>query len=200
MKRIISIFLVVVLLVSNVLLFSSCGDKNSAEATECYGYITEAHEICDDFLNDIYSAWYFAIYESGNYNQYDRNDAFLASLKIYNDLPTRQDKIAAENILWVEGYSYTNFDSAVDAVIRLYEYEKKMTKMDELLTSAKALLEEISEDQEGYSTLKSYYVELKSCYDFCKSPNTSFTQLKTIKADYQKNLNTYKTELDLIFE
>ena len=202
-----SILLIILLIVSSTLIFYSCDttSDNTECAKECYNYLAEAHEICDDLLGDIYNAWYFALYEADDCSEFNAQSEFLNSLKFYNDIETTPEKNKfslkiAYQIQEMGSNTDIYYLSNPNAVLSLvkYMYSDKITRANELLSSANITLKSILENQEGYSTLKSYYLELKSCLDFCQSPDTSFEQLGTTRADYQKNLNEYKNELEFI--
>lgn len=211
MKKSISVLLILLFIVSSILIFSSCDTtaENTENASECYNYLAEAHEICNNLLGDIYNAWHFAIYEADDCKSSGIIGEFLDTLKFYNDISTTPEKNklslavhAKLNEMGASSYEFeyylSDFNITTDLVI--YIYRNDISRVNELLSSASNSLKGVSEKQDGYSTLKSYYLELKSCFDFCQSPDTSFEQLGTIKANFQKNLNTYKNELEFMFD
>lgn len=55
-------------------------------------------------------------------------------------------------------------------------------------------------DYEHYPSLKKYYTETKSYFDFCKAPTGSFEQVKTTINDYRNDIREYVSDLDYIFE
>ena len=178
-------------------------EEQFAAAKDAYEDIVAAGEICIDIMDSIYAAWYFAIYESDDYDYsgWSKFIQFSSSTGLKS-----ADVEAAMIELGFTSESYYIFDEfsyAVAVVEQVFITNGIYTTAEQNLADAKDSLKQVTSeysDYTGYPTLKSYYSEVSSYLEFAKSPSGSFSQLKTTIDNYETNMRTYKNDLSFIFE
>lgn len=95
------------------------------------------------------------------------------------------------------------FSVCVDSVVYAYEDNGLLDKVETLLTGAKQQMKQLSadySDYEHYPSLKGYFTNTMALFDFCKSPEGSFEQLKDTINGYRNEARKYQNDLDYIFE
>lgn len=205
MKKIVSLILVAIMLLSIV----GCGESEKETeylaAENAYRDLIEAHNLCIDVMDSIYGAWYFSIYK---YDDYIGSTGFSEFCDEANMDSTELINAISDFF----GYSvskssayrlFEEFEYSTHFVIIVFEENGTYEKINEHLSNAKELLKSVtseSSDYTGYAVLKSYYSEIMAYYEFCKSPTGSFSQLKTTVDNYETNLRNYKNDLSFIFE
>lgn len=185
-------------------------EKEFESASMAYFYLTIANQLCDDIMDSIYGAWYFAIYKADDYlNINSCLNAFCAQANLDFD----DTVVALNDVLAYMGYSnptgtqqlatLRTISTAIDVVIQTYINYETYNSIDVNLANAKEALKSVTNnyaDYTGYPTLKMYYSEILSYADFCKSPSGSFEQLKTLINTFDSNLRYYKNDLSFIFD
>lgn len=181
-----------------------------AAAKDAYKYLVESHEMCVEVMDSIYGAWYFSIYEADDYYMLSSClRAFCSEANLSQD-----DTLKAIDMV-LESTGITNIDDglrcaalqvpsyAVAIVVKVYTNNGVYAQINSNLSNAQTALKTVTNkysDYTGYPTLKSYYSEVYSYYEFCESPSGSFSQLKTTINTYETNLRNYKNDLSFIFE
>ena len=95
------------------------------------------------------------------------------------------------------------FSACVLVTSNAYVENGKTKQVEDLLTSAKAQMKEMSEkysDYEHYSNLKEYFTSVSAFFDFCKSPTGSYEQAIETMNDYRNTARELKNDLAFIFE
>ncbi len=185
-------------------------EKEFESADIAYFYLTISHQLCTEIMDSIYGAWYFAIYESDDYYMFSSClRAFCSEANLNQD----DVKKSIDKVLQKAGITDIDDDwrcvamqvpsYAVAIVVQVYTDYGTYDSIDVNLSNAKEALKSVTNnyaDYTGYPTLKSYYSEISSYYEFCSSPTGSFNQLKTTIETYETNLRKYKNDLSFIFE
>jgi hypothetical protein len=183
--------------------------KQKADAAAAYAQLILAEGYCDMFSTMIYDAWYFAIYKSDDYLYASKAiPAFSSSVGISQDLVN-------EGITsYLKKIGYTNMsDSAKVAVLStnngaLYVVDYALTNNDGFanasgcIKGAKELIQSLDPNYasvNGYSELTAYYSAVSSYFDFCYSPNGSFSQLSGTLNTYRSNCDTASNRCDIYF-
>ncbi len=191
-------------------------------AKEAYQSLNLAYEDCDDLMNKVYSAWYFAIYEGdekwiGTSDLADStgldktlvDNAFneiVGDGKYMNtgndEIDDYFDKLASnagiKNTQYFSDPSYT-----VAIIIKVYKDNGKLDDINAALESAKEDIKVVKEnypDASYLEDLQSYYSEVLSYYEFASSPSGSFSQLGDTVDGYTSNIKKYKNNLSIDFE
>ena len=181
------------------------------QSQNAYEKLHSAQEQCEIIMDDIYEAWRWGIYD------YDED---MSSSEAWSDLlgELRISNSDMENLSVDEegkGTGKTTFslymilsdeDSKwqvpLNIVQEAYQTNGTIEKIQMLLAEAKDALKSISEsnsDYEYYPTLKLYYSEVSSYFEFIKSPSGSFEQLKTTITGYENKIRTYSEDLSFVF-
>lgn len=194
-------------------IYCNQSDPKEAEfvvANNAYDYLVESHEMCVEVMDSIYGAWYFAIYEADDY--YSLNSCLRAFCSESN--LSQGDTLEAIDMV-LESSGISNIDDdyrcaalqvpsyAVAIVVQVYTNNGVYAQINSNLSNAQTSLKTVTNnysDYTGYPTLKSYYSEVYSYYEFCESPSGSFSQLKSTINTYETNLKNYKNDLSFIFE
>lgn len=95
------------------------------------------------------------------------------------------------------------FSACVLVTSNAYVENGKTKQVEDLLTSAKAQMKEMSQkysDYEHYSNLKEYFTSVSAFFDFCKSPKGSYEQAIETMNDYRNTARELKNDLAFIFE
>lgn len=222
MKKIITLFLAVIMTLSLV----ACGDGTENKeisdketafdvAKEAYGKIDAAYEITEKFGGDVYNAWFAGIYDEDEI--LDDGVGYLAGKLSLNE----SEIIAGVELFLSEAGEETEmltkysanvyfkymeeslFSFCIAIVALSYEANGKIEEAQTALDSAKNSMKKMSEkysDYEHYPKLKEYYTSTKAFLDFCKEPNCSFEQAKTTINDYRNTIRNCVSDLDYIFE
>ena len=192
---------------------SMCGvaDPKAAQVTNAeiaYTNLLIAEGYCDMFSSMIYDAWYFAIYKSDDYTSGSKAiSAFSKSVGINESLVTA----GVDSYLNKVGYSITDLHRC--AVIStnsgaLYVVDYALSNNDgfanakECLDDAKTLIKSLDANYasvNAYSELSSYYSAVSSYFDFCYSPNGSFSQLSASLNSYRANCEASRNKCDIYF-
>ena len=201
-KKILSIVLSAIIMMG---IFTSCkSEDNKTEAQfECgkktYDSLNVASDICIELVTKTYNAWKFAIY--------DGDEGSVSDFADEVNLSEDELRQAFESFSGVPGsllFLYLDDISATTwTVIEAYKLNGKIGEMDDAIATAKAELKTMTSkyaDYSEYPTLKLYYSEVNSYAEFAKSPECSFEQLKTTMEEYEKEIRTYKADLEFIFE
>ena len=221
MKRIISLFLVIVICFT----FTACGkDKKAFEISKAaYDNIDIAYEITEQIGSDIYEAWRLGIYDkdeivddgakhlaselSLSAEEIKAGAAYAAVSLIGQDWDElsddEKDKYAANADEFFSIIKDDLFSFCVMAVSGAYVVNGKMDEAETALAAAKAKMKEMSQeysDYEHYPSLKGYYTTTSSFFDFCQNPSGSFEQVKDTINDYKNEARDYISDLDYIFE
>lgn len=171
-----------------------------------YDCLVDVHETCEVVMDSVYGAWYFSIYEYDDYYGSTGFEEFCSKTNISSN------EFATIIRDWLEDDSYSKstlyylleeFSDSVSLITMFYEKNETFTETQALLDEARASLKSVTAqyaDYTGYETLKKYYSELASYFEFCQNPTGSFEQLKTTIETYERNLRTYKNDLGFIFE
>lgn len=211
MKKFLALLLVLCLSLAMVACESSTPQADPKEeefkaAQDAYNCLVDVHETCVSVMDSVYGAWYFSIYEYDDYYGITGFEEFCSKTSIPSD---EFAKIIRE---WLGSDSYSkstlysflkDFSDSVSLVTLFYEKNETFSETQALLDEARASLKSVTAqyaDYTGYETLKKYYSELSSYFEFCQNPTGSFEQLKTTIETYERNLRTYKSDLSFVFE
>lgn len=219
MKRIISLFLLIVMCLS--LVACGGGNKKAFEVSKAaYDNIDIAYKITEQFGSDIYEAWRLGIYDDDEI--LDDGAAHLATelslsadeirtgavYTIYKDewdtmSDEEKDELIDKADLFFSYFEDDLFSFCVMCVSGAYAANGKVEEAQIALDAAKAQMKELSQeysDYEHYPNLKGYYTTTSSFFDFCNNPTGSFEQVKDTVNDYKNDARDYISDLDYIFE
>ncbi len=181
-------------------------------ASSAYKSLISVNASCEIIMDSIYGAWYYTIYEEDDHLYYDSAlSAFCSRTGL------KKDAVSAAvekelNILHASGLEKSDYArnsilsvtrTAINVVLGVYEDAGILELMDKDLESAKESMKSVTakyDDYTGYATLKSYYSEVSSYFEFCKNPTGSFNQLQTTIENYENNCRKYKSDLGFIFD
>ena len=172
------------------------------QAQKAYAELNKAANLCEDAMDVVYGAWYFAIYEAemgvSNYKNYDGFEA-RTGLK-YSEIETAMQSLG---LSYDKAYYLTEISYAVKIAQLCLINKNVYADAQSCIDNAKAYLKEVTDkyaDYTAYPTLKLYYSEVSSYLEFAKSPSGSFSQLKTTIDNYETNIRTYKNDLSFTLE
>ena len=106
-------------------------------------------------------------------------------------------------MLTLEAYGNELFQVCVMSVIEGYTHNGYAGTAQSSLDLAKGYIKTLSQeypDYIHYNALKEYYTAASSYFDFCMNPTGNFEQASNSNNDYQKQVNEYKSELEIVFE
>lgn len=218
MKKLIALFIVVILAVS----LCACGGDNKAfvASKAAYDNIDIAYEITEQYGSDIYEAWRLGIYDDDEVLSKGADHLATelslsadeiragAAYTIYQDnwdTMSEEDKedLIDEADLFFSYMKDDLFSFCVMAVSNAYVVNGKVEEAQVALDSAKSQMKELSSeysDYEHYPNLKGYFTTTSSFFDFCQNPTGSFEQVKQTVNDYKNEARDYISDLDYIFE
>lgn len=181
--------------ISRTQLEYECGKK-------AYDELIIAADICENMASGIYEAWRFAIYDADDYSSYNMVSAFSSETGVsVTDLNKAAEALeVSSKVLYI---LLEDFSSAVTIILKAYEVNGTIERLDGALTHAKAELKTMTQEYSDYSqypTLKSFYSEVDSYASFLKDPSGSFSQLQTTIENYRNQIRTYKSDLSFVFE
>ena len=184
-------------------------DTQIASAKAAYQDLNATSIACETIIKSIYGAWYFSIYEEDKYLEFSPALAAFSNKTGLNKsvISTAVEKYIEDSNGVLEKTDITRLavlcgsSSAIKIVISAYAevYSNASACLESAKENIKCLTSEYS-DVTGYATLKTYYSEVLSYLEFCKSPSGSFKQLGTTIDNYQTNCSKYQNDLSLIFE
>lgn len=214
----IAVAVIAIIIASIILLGGNNGDSSdgsendgpSAEAIRevelgfaetTYDKLNSAAKTSSEVMRGIYSAWYYAIYESDE--GYDFNRIWELADRLdctYNDI---------ELALTSLGYTvldydvFTQFNVTVRIAMYVYESKGKYASIADDMDFAKQLLQKISAENYEYTShakLTSYYSEIMTCYQYLESPTGSLTDLKNRILNFETKVSNYKNELSIALD
>lgn len=172
------------------------------QAQKAYEELNKASELCEQAMDTIYGAWYFAIYEAKlGVSDYKNYDGFEAKTGLtYKEIESAMKSIGLD---YDDSFMLTEFSYTVK-IAQICLMNKNIYKdAHTCVDNAKAYLKEVTDkyaDYTAYPTLKRYYSEVTSYLEFVEAPSGSFSQLKTTIDNYETNIRTYKNDLSFTLE
>ena len=192
-------------------------------AQSAYNNINTAYEIIEVMGSDIYEAWRIGVFNSKEVKR--GKFSYLASTLSLSEkeliegakyyVASLHDQMAWETLSKDQKARYDEnvesvfyllddvFSACVLVTSNAYVENGKTKQVEELLTSAKAQMKEMSQkysDYEHYSNLKEYFTSVSAFFDFCKSPKGSYEQAIETMNDYRNTARELKNDLAFIFE
>ena len=212
MKKIISLFLALVMCLS----LCACGGnsikKAFNESKEAFEYVTTAYIATNEFSQDIYEAWYLGINDKYTYNDESELASFAGQMNIELEHIRQaianlcgKDKYSYSDKLWeslYKEYNYSHFSAWVAVISEAYKCSGKATEISKELCNAKDLMKGLSDnysDYEHYPALKEYFTTTIAFYDFCCNPEGSFEQVVETFNNYRNNARESFFDLNYIF-
>lgn len=184
-------------------------ESEIAAAKSAYDDLKAVNIVCETIMNSIYGAWYFSIYEEDEYLE------FAPTLKAFSNRTALKESIISaavekyiedsNGILEKTDLTRTAVLCATSSAIKIVtsSYTELYSDTSDYLDSAKEKIKSLTteyKDITGYSTLKAYYSEVSSYFEFCKVPTGSFKQLSTTIDNYETNCNKYKNDLSIVLD
>lgn len=196
-------------------------------AREAYEHICAAWEIARQFGDDMYNAWFGAIYEKekirNNCIQYFADKTQLSREEIHDALAWAFFAEETQDFYYgswdelpetekdhyrdmLDNYLKNQIPGQIHVAISMsHAYlanGKALTARDEL-EAAKQKMKELSELDSGYEhfpNLKGFYNTTSSFLDVCLKGGHSFEQYKVLQKDYEKEARDYLSDLEYVFE
>jgi len=208
----------------------ACEDKEkkayelSKRAYEC---LTLAYELTDQYGSDIYNAWKAGIYDedellasgsTGNaYHLSYEVDLSIEDIKdsiayiwatfVGDDWDSLSEEEKAEYYDQEDLLFFLFCDSLFSACVEIinsgYRLNGTTAQIQAYLDEAKSLMRELSDkysDYKHYPNLKGYYTTVLSYFEFCESPDGSFSQLQDTLNDYRNDARDFASDLSFVFE
>ena len=191
------------------------------KSKEAYDKVNEAYATVSNFGSDVYNAWKEGIYSEDKMTlSYLAGETSLsledlkAGFVYYHNEEKWETMSEAEKKslmndaestfkLYVK-YGYNSvFSACVGIVSGAYEATGKTRDTQALLDDAKTIMKELSanySDYEHYPSLKGYYTNAVSYFEFCKDPEGTFEQVKTTIEEYRNKARNFEGDLNYIFE
>ena len=163
-----------------------------------YKKLNEVVEICMYGMDVVYDAWSWGIYEADKYkiNNASSQTTFIG-LALKTGISVGDLEAAGYSADQIKSdWRYAVF-TVEGALSKLGYYDAVKQKMSE----AQSILQELTTtygDYTYYPKLKDYYVAVDSYATFFLEPTCSFDQLLDTINNYEKNIRTYQTEVELL--
>ena len=216
-------------LLACVLCFSAAGCRKTDQeayviSKSAYQSVNTAYELTESFGSDLYDAWRAAIYDDDD-EIVEKGIASLASevslsedeLRLgaacaavetigmsWDELSEEEKQLMLESADELLSLAEDElFSFCVLTVVKAYERNGDIERIQEALTAAKSDMKQLSEsysDYEHYPALKEYYTTTSSFFDFCQNPTGSFEQVKDTINNYRNQARDCVNDLDYIFE
>lgn len=221
MKKLITLFLVIVMTISGMALLSACNSTESinTESTkqgdtesvkEAYNSLNKAFTLTSSAMDDIYKSWYFTVYVSGKFDSSGwGGSAYFYIDSYYPDYIGRDYKTVRDSFEKLFDKSYTStwlkaaikdVSTGVPLIVQILKDEGVYSSVDSEMAKAKEALKGVNKDNECYEDLMAYYTEMLSFQQFVESPSGSFSGLETKVNTYEKNIQGYKNKLSIYIE
>ena len=178
------------------------------DASYAYSYLMIVEGYCDLISQQLYDAWYFAIYKADDYTTASSMiTAFSKRVGISTDLVTE----AVDSYLTSAGYGTSDIYRRAALSTNggaIYVVKYAMTKgghydnAKEALASAKEYFQKLNSSYasvNAYSEISSYYSAANAYLDFCISPSGSFSTLSSTLSTFRTNCADYRNKCDLYF-
>ena len=178
------------------------------DASYAYSYLMIVEGYCDLISQQLYDAWYFAIYKADDYTTASSMiTAFSKRVGISTDLVTE----AVDSYLTSAGYGTSDIYRRAALSTNggaIYVVKYAMTKggqydnAKKALASAKDYFQKLNSSYasvNAYSEISSYYSAANAYLDFCISPSGSFSTLSSTLSTFRNNCADYRNKCDLYF-
>lgn len=224
MKKMISIFLIIIMTLSSMALLSACNsDKSknpktkentknddSESVKEAYNSLNKAFTLTSAAMDDIYRSWYFTVYVSGKFDTSGWCGSYYSHIDIYYpDYIGREYKTVRDSFEKLFDKSYTakwlkaaikDVSTGVPLIVQILKDEGVYSAIDTEMEKAKGALKGVNKDNDCYEDLMAYYTEMLSFQEFAESPSGSFSGLESTVSSYEKNIQEYKNKLSIYID
>lgn len=195
-------------------MFMNVFNKNQItyeQSQNAYEKLKGAQEQCEIVMDDIYESWRWGIYDYDEDMDADEawrdllDELLISDVDMENSSVDEEGKGTGELMFGL--YLIINDDDSrwqvpLNIVQEAYVSNGTIERIQTMLDEAREALKSVSEtnsDYEYYPTLKLYYSEVSSYFEFIKSPSGSFEQLRTTITDYENKIRTYSEDLSFVF-
>lgn len=174
-----------------------------------YDNLNNASFICSMYMQSIYDAWHFGVYDSNDALKWadDKVSSFFFKMSLSVSYVEEEDLKAAFTSRYpdrdydTEKFYDMDFNYCIWFVEWVLDDKGIYTQLDNNLDEAQKSLQEMAEqygDSENYAKLKEYYVKVKAYADFFKSPTGSLSDLASTMTGYEKDIANAKADVDLL--
>lgn len=174
-----------------------------------YENLNSASSICKMYMQSIYDAWHYGVYDSKDGMKWanDKAGSFLTHMSFNISYVDEQELIEAwfsrnpDQDRETSKFYTMDFNYCIYFVQLALEDKGVYTQLDNNLNEAQKSLQEMAEqygDSENYIKLKEYYVKVKAYADFFKSPTGSLAELASTMSGYEKDIDNAKADVDLL--
>ena len=213
MKKVLAIILSLVV----VLGMAGCGEDKEAiqleAAKEAYKEITEAANLTNSGLADIYSAWDWGIngnvkdyYELAEFDAEDEGEDYLVTAMaglIRRELPYigleewNEFTEGLKELGWTGKEFADEWSNCVHFVVYMYEKLGLIDELDSHLDSASATIKDLDPSSAYYNDLIDYLAVVKKRAEFIKSPSGNLNQLSSTISEFKEELTESQAKLDI---
>lgn len=212
MKKMISLILALVLCLS----LCACGNSTAELEAETLDLLNSAYSYCHTGMKYMLRGWDFSIQHSADstreefealWSQFgghmgmteeDMVEALMNGCGFsLDDLSLGKDASRGLNTT-INGMMFMKASYAVNVAKYAFEQRNAGVDIDAKLEQIKANLQQIGEKSEAYELLKDYYLMVCEMQNWINSPSGNYNSSSAGLADYEKQSENYKQELDLI--
>lgn len=220
MKKLIAILVVLTLCLSLV----ACGGTNTKLESETLELLNDAYSYCNMGMYYMLRAWDFSIEHSSD-NTLEEYEALwsefgkhmsltedemvealiggcgmtIEDLSLFGDDNETKDPSKGLNTL-ADGMLFMKASFAVNAAKYAFQQRMKDMDIDAVVEQIKGNLKQIGEDSKAYDIYKEYYLMVCEMKQWIESPDGSYNSSSDNYIDYEKKVETYRQELDLIID
>ena len=206
MKRIFAFLMALTLMVALV----ACSGNSQQAFTvsqQAFNQVNDAYMQVNTFSQDIYEAWHLGVNNSRYGCDFDdfADEMHIDRQYIEQAVAQLSGESTFSTADWSTlHYSFNNsrFSAYVTVISTAYECSGDVEKIITLLTEAKLLMKQLSNeysDYEHYPALKTYFTNTLAFFDFCKNPEGSFEQVVETFNTYRNVARECFFELNYIF-
>lgn len=165
-------------------------------AKEAYEKLKEVSQLCINGMDDIYSAWYFGIYDADDTYSFDYDLSYEVSFS------STQITAAREALGISESFAKSDWNYSLWIIQEAFSQRGDYDKINESMAEAGSVLQALTNEYDDYTyypKLKEYYSSIKSYVEFFTNPSGSFKQLADTINTYENSIRTLESDVGFLF-
>ncbi len=185
MKKVLSIFLIA------VFFLCSCEDTNKEHIKNAYNYLCDASVELEKLSDTIQTAWHYGIYSTTN-----DSTTNIKGLESKTGI-SAGSLIAGHLSALIDGEIVdADFSTPAECV---YACIYAMSYYDAIhaICLAEEEIKNIDSNHKDYDSIKKFYSDARTFYDWLKDPDGNYNQATDTINDYNNKLKSHKNDLKL---
>ena len=187
MKKVLSIILIA------VFFFCSCEDVNKEHIKTAYNYLCDASVELENISDIIQTAWHYGIY-----NTTDSIEDNVRGLESKTGISAKELLSGAFRAVMLEEIDNQEFKTpAVCVYACIRAMGDSFESVSESINKAKDEIQIINSNNNDYESIKKYYSDALTFYEWLKKPDGNYNQAIDTINDYNNKLKEHKNDLKL---